>query len=208
MSRSATESDIDDLHRRAAAWLEANGYVEDALRHAIAGRDWDCAVRLLEVVCAELFERDQIATLRYWLQGIPPHVLATSPQLAFWLAWAQGRTGRWAEGSAALRIAEEAWAATGDRTGEGLVLLWHAVHSFVTANNHQAIELAQRALDFLPMDRPTERIFALMTQGVGHLYHGESVAAEVVFSEAQGVDRYLGALLAATVRNDLFRGSS
>jgi tetratricopeptide (TPR) repeat protein len=35
------------------------------------------------------------------------------------------------------------------------------------------------------MDRPTERIFALITQGVGHQSHGESVAAEVVFSEAR-----------------------
>ena len=142
---------------------------------------------MLEEVCAELFERDQIVSLRSWLQGIPPHVLTTSPRLSFWLAWAQGRTGHWAEGSAALRIAEEAWAVTGDRTGEGLVLLWHAVHSFVAANNHQTVELAQRALEALPASRPTERIFALMTQGVSHLHHGESVAAEVVFSEARAL---------------------
>jgi LuxR family transcriptional regulator, maltose regulon positive regulatory protein len=185
LSRSASQSDIDDLHHRAADWLEANGYVEDALRHTIAGRNWGPAVKLLEVVCAELFEQDQIATLRSWLQGIPPHVLATSPRLAFWLAWAQGRSGRWAEGRSALRIAEEAWAVTGDRLGEGLVLLWHAIHSFVAANNHQTIELAQRALEALPVSRPTERIFALMTQGVSHLYHGESVAAEAAFSDVR-----------------------
>src|SRR5215217_5170406 len=185
LSRSATESDIDDLHRRASEWLEANGYFEDAIRHAIAGRNWGPAVNLLEEVCAELFERDQIATLRHWLQGIPPHVLATSPRLAFWLAWAQGRTGRWSEGSAALRIAEEAWAVTGDRTGEGLVLLWHAVHSLVGTNKYQAIALVQRALNSLPLDRPAERILALMTQGVAHLYHGESDAADVVFSEVR-----------------------
>src|SRR5215213_9318078 len=185
LSRSATESDIDDLHRRAATWLEANGHFEDAIRHAIAGRNWGPAVNLLEEVCAELFDRDQIATLRSWLQGIPPQVLATSPRLAFWLAWAQGRTGRWAEGRSALRIAEEAWAVAGDRLGEGLVLLWHAVHSFVAANNHKTIELVQRALEALPASRPTERIFALMTQGVAHLYHGESVAAEAAFSEVR-----------------------
>jgi LuxR family maltose regulon positive regulatory protein len=57
----------------------------------------------------------------------------------------------------------------------------------VAANNHQTVELAQRALDCLPADRPSERIFALMTQGVAHLHHGESVAAEVVFSEARGL---------------------
>src|SRR5215207_1528262 len=187
LGRTVREEEITALHRRAATWLEANGHFEDAIRHATAGRQWDHVIEMLEAVCAELFERDQIATLRHWLQGIPPDVLATSPRLAFWLAWAQGRTGRWSEGSAALRIAEEAWAVTGDRTGEGLVLLWHAVHSIVAANSHQTVELAQRALDCLPADRPSERIFALMTQGVAHLHHGESVAAEVVFSEARGL---------------------
>ncbi len=185
LSRSATESDIDDLHRRAAAWLEANGYVEDALRHAIAGRHWDHVIELLEEICAELFERDQIATLRTWLQGIPLHVLATSPRLAFWLAWAQGRTGRWAEGSAALRIAEEAWTVTEDRTGEGLVLLWHAGRYLWDFNNLRAVDYAQRALDHLPADRPAERIFALMTHGVGHVHRGEPLLAEAAFAEVR-----------------------
>ena len=162
-----------NLHRRAATWLEANGYFEDAIRHAIAGRDWPHAVGMLEVVCAELFEHDHIATLRTWLQGIPPDVLATSPQLAFWLAWSHGRTGRWSEGSASLRIAEEAWAASGDRLGEGLVLLWHACRSLWDLNNRRAIDYAQRSLDALPADRPIERILALMTLGIAHLHHGE-----------------------------------
>src|SRR5215213_4558143 len=185
LGRTVSEEEITGFHQRASAWLEANGFFEDAIRHATAGRQWDHVIEMLEEVCGELFERDQIATLRNWLQGIPPQVLTTSPRLAFWLAWAQGRMGRWSEGSAALRIAEEAWAATGDRTGEGLVLLWHAVHSMVAANSYQAIELAQRALEALPLSRPTERIFALMTQGVSHINHGESVAAEVVFSQAR-----------------------
>src|SRR5215217_4978441 len=112
MGRTATEGEIGDLHRRAAKWLEANDYFEDAIRHAIAGRDWPHAVGMLEVVCAELFEHDHISTLRTWLQGIPPDILATSPKLAFWLAWSHGRTGRWSGGSASLRIAEEAWIAS------------------------------------------------------------------------------------------------
>src|SRR5215218_9411181 len=89
LGRTVSEEEITALHRRAATWLEANGHFEDAIRHATAGRQWDHVIEMLEAVCAELFERDQIATLRHWLQGIPPDVLATSPRLAFWLAWAQ-----------------------------------------------------------------------------------------------------------------------
>ncbi len=187
LSRTASEDDIADLHRRAAAWLEANGFVEEAIRHAMAGRDWDHAVRLLEEVCGELFERDHIATLRSWLQGIPPHVLATSPRLAFWLSWAHGRTGRWAGATAPLRMAEEAWTASGDHQGEELILLWHAARLLWAGDNLQAITFAQRALEHQTHERPTERILALMTRGIGHVNRGEPVAAEAMFAEVRTV---------------------
>jgi LuxR family transcriptional regulator, maltose regulon positive regulatory protein len=185
LGQTATEDEVNALHRRAATWLEANGYVEDATRHAMAGRDWSHAVRLLEDVCGQLFEHDHIATLRTWLQGVPPHVLATSPLLAFWLAWSHGRTGRWSEGSEILRIAEEVWTIRGDRLGEGLVLLWHAARHLWGWNNRHAIDYAQRSLDALPADRPIERILAMMTQGIAHLHHGESSAAGAVFSDVR-----------------------
>jgi LuxR family transcriptional regulator, maltose regulon positive regulatory protein len=185
LGRTATEGEIGDLHRRAAKWLEANGYFEDAIRHAIAGRDWPHAVGMLEVVCAELFEHDHISTLRTWLQGIPPDILATSPKLAFWLAWSHGRTGRWSGGSASLRIAEEAWIASGDRLGEGLVLLWHACRSLWDLNSRRAIDYAQRSLDALPADRPIERILALMTLGIAQLHHGEPDAGQTIFSDVR-----------------------
>ena len=145
LSGIANDTDIAAMHRRAATWLEANGHVEDATRHAIAGRAWAHAVRLLEVVCAELFAHDHIATLRSWLQGIPADALAMSPRLTLGLAWADGRTGHWSVGSEALRIAEEVWTASGDQAGEGLILLWHAVRALFAMNNRQAIEYAQRA---------------------------------------------------------------
>jgi LuxR family maltose regulon positive regulatory protein len=185
LGRTATETEISTLHRRAARWLEANGFFEDAIRHASAGRDWEYAVGMLEEVCADLFERDHVATLRSWLQGVPLHVLAASPRLAFWFAWAQGRTGRWAGGSASLRIAEEAWTASGDRLGEGLILLWHAARCIYEMNNQRAIDYAQRALDSLPADRPAERILAMMAKGIGLLHHGEPVPAETQLADVR-----------------------
>ena len=185
LGRTATEGEIGDLHRRAAQWLEANGYFEDAIRHATAARDWPHAVAMLEVVCAELFEHDHISTLRTWLQGMTADILATSPQLAFWLAWSHGRTGRWSGGSASLRIAEEAWTASGDRLGEALVLLWHAGRFLWDRNNRPAIDYAQRSFDSLPSDRPFERILALMTLGIAHLNHGEPDVAQAVFSDVR-----------------------
>jgi LuxR family maltose regulon positive regulatory protein len=185
LHRTASRDDIAGLHRRAAAWLEAHGFFEDAIRHAGACGDWEYTVSMLENLCGDLFERDHIAALRRWLQGVPPHVLATSPQLAFWLAWALGRTGRWSAGSASLRIAEEAWTASGDRAGQGLILLWHAARNLWALNNRPAMEYAQQALAYLPPNRPTERVLAQMTQAIALVYHGDPASAEAVFSEVR-----------------------
>jgi LuxR family maltose regulon positive regulatory protein len=180
--RTATDADLDALHRRAAEWLEEHEFIEDAVRHAIAGHVWDQAVRLLEGHCTTLFEREHVTELRGWLEGLPTSVLERSPQLAFWLAWALGRMSRWSEGAQPLRIAEAVWEATDDRLGRGLIMLWHSSRSLQTFDNRRAIEYANRALDLLPEDRPVERAMAMMKRGVGHLGQGEPLKAEQTFA--------------------------
>jgi LuxR family maltose regulon positive regulatory protein len=185
LTQTVTDDELDGLHRRASQWLERHGPLEDAIRHAIAGHAWDQAVRLLEEHCAALSDRDQIATMRIWLEGLPPDVLGRSPRLAFWLAWSLGRSGQWNEGARPLRIAEEIWAATGDRTGRGSLLLWHAGRAVYSYDSRQAVELATHALELLPEDRPTERLMALMCQGIAYLYRGEPVRAEQAFADVR-----------------------
>jgi len=185
LTQFATDDEIDDLHRSASSWLETNGYLEDAIRHAIAGRVWDDAIRLLEVLGAALFERDHVVTLRAWLEGLPPEILERSPRLTFWLAWSLGRTGRWNEGNRLLRVSGEAWSATNDWLGQGLLLLWHACRSLYALENRKAIEYAERALDTLREDRAAERVIALMTQGIAHLYRGDPIRAEHAFADVR-----------------------
>jgi LuxR family maltose regulon positive regulatory protein len=185
LSRVATDGEIEGIHRRASEWLEANGQREDAIRHAIAGQMWDWAVGLLEDHCAMLFEHERVASLLTWLQGLPPKVVESSPRLAFWLAWAFGRTGQWSKGLRSLRVAEESWTAEDDPLGRGLVLLWYAGRSLYARDNRRAIEFAQQALDLFPADQPTERIIALMTRGIAHLCHGHLASAEAVLADVR-----------------------
>ena len=185
LTRTASETEVSDLHLRASEWLETNGQIEDAVRHAIAGRVWDRATRLLEELCASLFERDDVATLRVWLEGLPPGILERSPRLAFWLAWALGRTGRWSEAMRILRSSEKAWTAASDRPSQGLLLLWHTARALYASDNRKAIEYADQALAHLSEDQPVERVFALMALGIAHMNRGEPSAAEQVFADVR-----------------------
>ncbi len=185
LTKTATDSEIQDLHLRASEWLEQNGYLEDAVRHAIASHVWERATRLLEKNCSSLFDRDDVATLRMLLEGLPPEILERSPRLSFWLAWALGRTGRWGESTRVLQSAERLWTNAGDRPGKGLLLLWHTGKSLFSNENQKAIEYAGQALAHLSDDQPTERVFALMALAVAHMNLGDPVEAEKAFADVR-----------------------
>jgi LuxR family maltose regulon positive regulatory protein len=196
LTRTFTADELAGLHLRASDWFERNGLVQDAVRHAIAGHAWDRAVGFLEPRCAEFFRRDHLPTLRDWLHGLPPAIFERSPRLAFYLAWAIGRMGRWAEGAQALRFAEAAWTEPDDRLGRGLIALWRAasLHWF---DNEGAIRHGQQALELLPEDLTTERFFALSGLGIGSTNQGEALRAERAFADLRA--------LAATADQPWFR---
>ena len=178
LAQEASDAEVGALHRRAAAWLEEHAFVEEAIRHAIAGRDWERAVRLLEQLCAELYAQDRHTQLRGWLEGLPPEMLERNPRLAFYLAWALGRAGQYARALQPLAIAEHAWTAADDRANLGAVLMWHALHRLSSYDVRRSIDYANRALDLLPADRPDDRAVATLLLGTAHHLHGEPIEAE------------------------------
>jgi LuxR family maltose regulon positive regulatory protein len=72
---------IDELHRRAAAWLEEHGLVVDAIRHAQAAADWAHAARLVVDHGLSLSLDGQDETIHAVLNAFPENVLS-DPELA------------------------------------------------------------------------------------------------------------------------------
>ncbi len=55
------------LHRRASAWYAQHGAPDDAIRHALAGEDFEGAAGLIELGIPELRRTRQEATMLRWL---------------------------------------------------------------------------------------------------------------------------------------------
>jgi LuxR family transcriptional regulator, maltose regulon positive regulatory protein len=77
---------LTDLHRAAAAWHERHGRPDDAVGHALAAGDAVWAARLIERNYEALLGRSEDATLRRWLEALPPEAAGSRPRL--WLAQA------------------------------------------------------------------------------------------------------------------------
>jgi LuxR family maltose regulon positive regulatory protein len=70
------------LHRRASAWLEADGDAPEAIRHALEGGDLERAARLIEIATPEMQRTRREGTLRGWMTALPRETFDTRPVLA------------------------------------------------------------------------------------------------------------------------------
>jgi LuxR family maltose regulon positive regulatory protein len=62
------------LHARASEWYEKNNLTADAIRHALAGKDFERAAELIERALPVMRQTRQEATLLGWLKALPDEV--------------------------------------------------------------------------------------------------------------------------------------
>jgi DNA-binding SARP family transcriptional activator len=76
--------DISDLQKKAAAILEENGQVEDAVQLLRKAEDWSESVKLILKHAKSLIGQGRGKTLDNWIKGLPEAVLQTEPWLLYW----------------------------------------------------------------------------------------------------------------------------
>jgi LuxR family maltose regulon positive regulatory protein len=74
--------EVTALHELAAGWLAKHGFGVEAVRQALAARDWGLASRLLADHWPGLYLGGQIATVHALMAGFPAEVLAADAELA------------------------------------------------------------------------------------------------------------------------------
>jgi ATP/maltotriose-dependent transcriptional regulator MalT len=72
---------VPELHRRAAAWYERHGLIDEAIRHALASNDGIWAARLVERHANETLRRGENVILGYWLSMLPDDAARSRPAL-------------------------------------------------------------------------------------------------------------------------------
>jgi LuxR family maltose regulon positive regulatory protein len=189
------------LHRRAAAWTEDHGLVEDALHHAMAAADPASAARLVERHADALLRRGEGLTLRRWLSALPREAVASRPRLSLVLATAEVNAGRLGAAERLLGEAERALAvvpsappepAVGGAAGrEGSALanvpaaiaLLRASLAGLRGNAARARDLARAAEARLTKDERGPRLSCRWMLAVADWTSGRLAEAERAFAE-------------------------
>ena len=73
---------VVELHRRATEWYEHEGKRAEAIRHAMAGKNFARAADLVELAMPATSRDRQEATLRLWLEALPDELIRARPVLS------------------------------------------------------------------------------------------------------------------------------
>jgi LuxR family maltose regulon positive regulatory protein len=175
---------VADLHGRASAWYAANGWIAEAIHHAVQAGDYEAAARLIGSHGMGVFMRGQVARLARWLDQVPAAVQRGHPPLNLLRALTAMAGGHYAavepcllEIEAALRESP-AWDSPDLRSQ--VIALRAAALSFLL--DPSALDLVRQALQQLPEAHPLRPVLH-MGLGNAHYARGDLVAARATLQQ-------------------------
>ena len=172
------------LHQLASQWFAAEGFLPEAIQHALAASDWDKAAELIRNNSEMMLRIGELITLVGWLKSLPDEVVYQRPLLCRDYGWALTLTGQLDAADAYLCQAEAA--VRGDEALLGTILVAQAYNLRIRGKSLQAIERAQRAQALLPQEDYLSRSLVALTLGFALWNCGNLGEAEKAFLE---VDR-------------------
>ena len=197
---------VPQLHQRASLWYERHNHTEEAVRHALAARDFDRAAYLMELAAPVIRRHRQEAVLFGWLQELPEDAVRRSPVLNVFYGFMLMVSGDLAAFEARLDDAESALAAVPD--GESLpwadttelqtlpatIAIYRASLAQARGDVPGTAENARRALDFARPDDHLARGGALGFLGLAAWAAGDVTNALETFTQAVASLRAAGNL--------------
>jgi LuxR family maltose regulon positive regulatory protein len=187
------------LHRRASAWYEQNGSPEEAIRHALAGRDFERAAGLIELAAPAMHRNRQEATVLAWLRALPDELFQARPVLSILDVGAIMSNGEIEGVETRLRDAERWLDMIEDRHERpdemivvneeefrrlpGAVALYHAGLALAHGDVPETVKYAQRVLDLVPEYDHLGRGGAFGLMGLALWTKGDLETAHRTFAE-------------------------
>ncbi len=159
--RQTYPEQIPELHRRAARWYAQNGSAPEAIKHALAARDWEYAGSVMDDYSSMAWRSGEITRVLEWVEELPNKVLLTYPKLSVNYGWACVLTGRYEECD---RICAQVEPSV--RNQPELLVDWLTVQVFLARAKGQqarAVELAREAQGYPEIGGVDTRALLIMS---------------------------------------------
>jgi LuxR family maltose regulon positive regulatory protein len=175
---------VNKLHYLASQWFAAEGFIPEAIHHALKASEWEQAASLINSNIVPMLRSGELLTLIGWIKALPDEVIFVRPELCQNYGWTLTLTGQIDAANVYLQQAEKIARDNEDLLGP--ILVARAYHLRVCGDVQQAIEYAHRALSILPQSDALSRGLAALTLGLAYWNLGDYQESEQAFVE---VDR-------------------
>jgi LuxR family maltose regulon positive regulatory protein len=196
---------VAELHRRASDWYEQNGYVDEAIEHALRGELFERAAYLMEdqfgADLIDRYERGDQTILRRWLAELPEEYVLSRPHLCMLHAWNLFASGQLDAAQWSLQAAEKLLdpitdqepvsSLDNDQLSDTSRIVFvgrlAAIRSFLagySGDTPKTIRYARQALEYLPEQELEWRSATLIALGDAYASQGQMVAAHKARSDA------------------------
>jgi ATP/maltotriose-dependent transcriptional regulator MalT len=194
---------VSTLHRRAGEWYEQNGLRSDAIRHALAAKNFEGAAGLIELAGPTTEDGSiQSVTWLGWVKRLPEELICARPVLNVWYAYALLGRGELEAAESRFKDAER-WLVSADTMKAQLktppvemvvvdqeqfkslpatIAVGRAYIAQTFGNISDTVQYASRVLELTEAD-PFRHSQASMLLGMTYWASGELEAAERVFAD-------------------------
>ena len=175
-----TESDAAEQrrqHLQASEWYEANGFEEEAIRHALAAGDFPSTVRLFRAFADDVLSRGELSKLRSWLDELPDELVRAHSDLACYKAWTLYLGGQTAQAQPYAKLARELGSEGEPPKRRGMLAAIHAYIALSWGDPRDAVVNARHALDWLGESASFFRVYAHSLLGQAQALVGQRGAA-------------------------------
>jgi LuxR family transcriptional regulator, maltose regulon positive regulatory protein len=189
--RQTNANIIPAIHRSAAEWFESNGFLPEAMTHALAAQDLEFAAKIVERNSATMLMRGEMRTLLQWMDAIEP-VLQQHASLCIAKAWALAFTNR---SDAVEELLQKAERLIGDDANHpiwGDIAALRANLSIARGQSRAAIEYAQDDLKRLAQENLIVRGVVSLTLGGACWAEGELIESFAALEEASRIGLKVG----------------
>ena len=204
---------VPALHRRASEWYEDNGLRADAVRHALAAKDFARAAGLVELAWPAILRGShQDATFIGWVKALPDELVRARPVLSAGYAWALLSRGELEAGEARLRDAERWLDTTADnlerpetpptemvvvdeeefRSLPATIAAARAFQAQALGDVPGVEKYARLALDLLPESDYFHRVMPAALLGLAYWASGDLEAAHRLIADGMAAMRVAG----------------
>jgi LuxR family maltose regulon positive regulatory protein len=194
---------IPTLHGRASAWYEQNGQRSDAIRQALAAKDFERVAGLAELAWPEMDSSLQSAAWLGWVKALPDDLVRARPVLCAEYAWALLDGGEPEAAETRLRaaerwldITEEMSERSGTLPAEMVVVdeehfrflpatiaTARASHAQALGDLPGSLMYARRALELTPEEDSLRRAQATALLGITYWASGDLEAARKAMAD-------------------------